>query len=65
MKKYMIISGSILCLFVICSLTFHPIIAVKQIEHNSIVDDIKKSDFGSCDCKSKDNYPFVLCYSTY
>lgn len=75
MKKYMIISGSILFLFVLCTLTFQPVIAVKKIEFKSVLNDINNFDrfdlrelhsillnIDDCDCKSRDSYPFFICW---
>ena len=77
MKKYVIISGSILCLFILCSITIQPIIAIKQSEYISIDEEIQNSvfnkfnlrelknkilNFEECDCKIRDNYPYFICW---
>jgi hypothetical protein len=51
MRKSILISGSILCLFIFCSLSIQPIIADEHIESIPIVDDTKTSDIDRYDLR--------------
>ena len=49
MKKSIILGGSILCLFILCSLSYQPIIAEEPIIETQIEDIPIKSDNCGCD----------------
>ena len=59
MKNIELIGLSILSIFIICSLSYQPIIADGLIDSITNIDDVKISD-DDCDCKNN-NRPFLIC----
>ena len=65
MKKSTLIGISILSVFILCSLSYQPIIADEQIETTPIVDDIKTTDVEIDDMKALYIHLYEEKYQSY